>query len=69
KDFIGDFREQGIRDIGLMARKQAVSGACVEFMVLGGLAQGQPFTEMDVIIDLAKNRQKEIGRFTCTGEV
>jgi GGDEF domain-containing protein len=68
KDFIGDFREQGIRDIGGMARKQAVSGLCVEFMVLGGLAQGQPFTEMDAIIDLAKNRQKEIGRFTCTGE-
>jgi phospholipid/cholesterol/gamma-HCH transport system ATP-binding protein len=68
ENFIGDFREQGIRDIGVMARKQAVPGLCVEFMVLGGLAQGQPFTEMDAVIDLAKNRQKEIGRFTCTGE-
>ncbi len=69
KNFIGDFREQGIRDIAVVARKQAVSEQCVEFMVLGGLARGQPFTEMDAVIDLAKNRQKEIGRFSCTGEV
>jgi hypothetical protein len=51
-----------------MARKQAVPGLCVEFTVLGELAQGQPFTEMDATIDLAKNRLKEIGRFTCAGE-
>jgi phospholipid/cholesterol/gamma-HCH transport system ATP-binding protein len=68
KDFISDLREQGIRDIGFGARKQAVSGQCVEFTVLGGLARGQPFTEMDAAIDLAKSRQREIGRFSCTGE-
>ncbi len=68
KDFIGDFREHGIRDIGVGARKLADSGQCVEFTVLGGLARGQPFTEMDAVIDLANNRRKEIGRFRCTGE-
>jgi hypothetical protein len=68
KDFIGDFRERGIRDIAAGARRQAVSGQCVEFTILGGLAQGQPFTEMDAAIGLAKSRKKEIGRFSCTGE-
>jgi phospholipid/cholesterol/gamma-HCH transport system ATP-binding protein len=68
KDFIEDFQEQGIRDIGAGARRQAVSGQCVEFTVLGGLAQGQPIAEMDAVIELAKTRQREIGRFRCTGE-
>ncbi len=68
KDFIEDFQEQGIRDIGAGARRQTVSGQCVEFTVRGGLAQGQPIAEMDAVIELAKNRQREIGRFRCTGE-
>jgi phospholipid/cholesterol/gamma-HCH transport system ATP-binding protein len=68
KNFIGDFRERGIRDIAAEARKQAISGQCVEFTILGGLAQGQPFTEMDAALGLAESRKREIGRFSCTGE-
>jgi phospholipid/cholesterol/gamma-HCH transport system ATP-binding protein len=68
RGFIEDFQEQGIREIGTGAGRQAVSGQCVEFSVLGGLAQGQPLAEMDDVIDLAKNRQREIGRFRCPGE-
>jgi len=68
KDFIKDFQEQGIRDIGAEAGNQTVSGQYVEFAILGGLAQGQPIAEIDAVIELAKNQQKEIGRFRCTGE-
>jgi phospholipid/cholesterol/gamma-HCH transport system ATP-binding protein len=68
KGFVEDFQEQGIREIGTGARRQAVSGQCVEFSVLGGLARGQPLAEMDAVIDSAKNRQREIGRFRCPGE-
>jgi len=68
KGFVEDFREQGIREIGTGARRQAVSGQCVEFSVMGGLAQGEPLAEMDAVIDSAKNQQREIGRFKCPGE-
>ena len=68
KGFIEDFREQGIREIGAGARTQAASGQCVEFSVLGGVAQGQPLAEMDAVIESAKDQQREIGRFRCPGE-
>jgi phospholipid/cholesterol/gamma-HCH transport system ATP-binding protein len=67
-NFVEDFREQGIRCIWAGASKQAVSRQCVEFTVLCGLAQGQPIAEIDAVIDSAKNREREIGRFRCTGE-
>ena len=67
-DFIKDFQEKGIRDIWAGARRQMDIGQCVEFTVLGGLARGQPLAEMEAVIDLAKNQQKEIGRFRCAGE-
>jgi len=66
KNLVGDFREQGVRSIWVGASKRTVSEQCVEFTVLGGLAQGQPFAEMDDVIELAKKQQKEIGRFMCT---
>jgi phospholipid/cholesterol/gamma-HCH transport system ATP-binding protein len=68
KDFIDDFREQGIRGIWAGARKQAASEVCVEFAILAGIAQGQPIVEIDSVIELAKNQQKEIGRFRCGEE-
>ena len=68
KNFIKDFEEQGIRDIWAGARKQIVSGQCVEFTVLGGLARGQPLAEMDAVMEVAKHQQKEIGRFRCGEE-
>ncbi len=68
KNLVEDFREQGIRSIWDGASKRRVSESCVEFTVLGGLAQGQPLAEMDEVIDRATNQQKEIGRFRCAGE-
>jgi phospholipid/cholesterol/gamma-HCH transport system ATP-binding protein len=67
-DFIKDFREQGIREIWVEARKQAVSLECVEFTILAGLAEGQPTVEIDSVIESAKNQQIEIGRFRCAEE-
>jgi phospholipid/cholesterol/gamma-HCH transport system ATP-binding protein len=65
RDFIQDFQEQGVGCIWAGARKQAVSGQCIEFAVLAGFAQGQPFADMDAIIESAAKHQKEIGRFRC----
>ena len=65
KNLIQDFREQGIRSIWAAASKQTGSGLCFEFGILSGLAQGQPFAEMEDVINLAKKQQKEIGRFRC----
>jgi phospholipid/cholesterol/gamma-HCH transport system ATP-binding protein len=68
KDFIEDFQVNGIRDIGAGARKQASSGECVEFTIRAGLAQGQPFEEIETTIESAENQQREIGRLRCTAE-
>jgi phospholipid/cholesterol/gamma-HCH transport system ATP-binding protein len=68
KNLVEDFREQGIRSIWAGASKRKVSGPCVEFTVLAGLAQGQPLAEMEEVIERARNQQKEIGRFRCAGE-
>jgi phospholipid/cholesterol/gamma-HCH transport system ATP-binding protein len=67
QDFIGDFRERGIRDIWAVARKRAAKESCVEFTILAGIAQGQPIAEIDPIIRSAENQQKEIARFQCDG--
>ena len=68
KDFIEDFQEHGIRDIWAGARKRASSGECVEFTILAGIAQGQPFEEIETTIESAENQQREIGRLRCTAE-
>jgi phospholipid/cholesterol/gamma-HCH transport system ATP-binding protein len=65
KDFIGDFQEQGIRGIWAGVRKQAASEVCVEFVILAGIAQGQPIEEIDSVMDSAKHQQKEIARIRC----
>ncbi len=65
KDFIKDFEEQGIREIWTGARMETASEQCVEFTVLGGIARGQPIAEIDAVIELAKNQQKEIARLRC----
>jgi len=67
-DFIKDFREHGIREIWAEASKQAVSMECVEFTILAGLAEGQPISEIDSVIESAKNQQIEIGQFRCAAE-
>jgi phospholipid/cholesterol/gamma-HCH transport system ATP-binding protein len=65
KNFIEDFREQGIRCIWEGASKHSVPKQPVEFTVLAGLAQGQPLAEMYDVIRSARTRQEEIGRFRC----
>ena len=65
KQFTRDFQEKGVRDIGAGARKQTIPGQCVEFNILAGFARGQPSAEMGSVVALAKNQQREIGRFTC----
>ena len=65
EDFVDDFQGRGIRDIWAGARKQAASGVCVEFMILAGIAQGQPIVEIDSVVDSAKHQQKEIARLRC----
>jgi phospholipid/cholesterol/gamma-HCH transport system ATP-binding protein len=69
KDFAKDFQERGILDISAAARKQTRSAGCVEFTVLAGIAQGQPVSDIDSVIDAAKAQQKEIARLQCGEEV
>ena len=63
--FTKDFQQQGFRDIQTAVSQRAVSVECVEFVILVGLAQGQPGVELESIITLAKNHYKEIARFSC----
>jgi phospholipid/cholesterol/gamma-HCH transport system ATP-binding protein len=67
KNFVEDFREQGIRNIWAGVRKKTNSEECVEFALLAGIAQGQPIVEIDSVIDSAKQQQKEIARFRYDG--
>jgi phospholipid/cholesterol/gamma-HCH transport system ATP-binding protein len=68
ENFIQDFQKRGIRAVGAGVRRRSVSGQCVEFSVLGGMAQGQPIAEMDAVIASARDHQREIGRFSCSEE-
>jgi phospholipid/cholesterol/gamma-HCH transport system ATP-binding protein len=60
EDFTRDFQDHGIQDIWNGASKQTDSEQCVDFTVLGGLAQGWPNTEIGAVIDLARSQQKEV---------
>ena len=64
-DFVDDFQGRGIRDVWAGTREQATSEVCVEFILLAGIAQGQPIVEIDSVIDSAKHQQKEIARLRC----
>jgi phospholipid/cholesterol/gamma-HCH transport system ATP-binding protein len=68
QDFISDFQAHGIKAIWAQASKRLASGACVEFSILAGLAQGQPNADIDAIIASAEIQQKEIGRMRCPAE-
>jgi phospholipid/cholesterol/gamma-HCH transport system ATP-binding protein len=65
KDFIDDIQEQGIRGIWAGVRKPAATEVYVEFVILAGIAQGQPSEEIDSVMDSAKHQQKEIARIRC----
>jgi len=65
KDFILDFQTQGIQDVWDNARGHSAAGECIEFIILAGIAQGQPIAEINAVIDSAKSEQKEIARLRC----
>ncbi|MCX5835188.1 MAG: ATP-binding cassette domain-containing protein [Deltaproteobacteria bacterium] len=65
KDLIEDFKGQGIQDISARALRRAASGGCVEFTIRVGLAQGQPISGIDAIVESAKKQQKEVARLRC----
>jgi|GEM_PF-18507 phospholipid/cholesterol/gamma-HCH transport system ATP-binding protein len=70
EDLIRDFQENGIRQIQAGAYKSATSVEGVEFVIRAGLAQGlhgQSTVELESIIALAKQDQKEIARLRCIG--
>ena len=67
-NFVDDFQTHGTHEIWSVAQKHMKAGKSVEFTVLAGLAQGQPATEIDSVIALAKSQQKEIGRLHCAAE-
>lgn len=41
------------------------SGGAVDIPILAGLAEGQPDSEIDLLVDAARSQQKEIGRLHC----
>jgi phospholipid/cholesterol/gamma-HCH transport system ATP-binding protein len=65
KDFVEDFRGQGVQDISARAFRRAASGECVEFTIRVGLAQGQPTAGIDSVVESAKAQQKEVARLRC----
>jgi phospholipid/cholesterol/gamma-HCH transport system ATP-binding protein len=65
KEFIADFQETGISDIWAAAQKKTQLEKCVDFAILVGIAEGQPISEIDAVMEAAKSQQKEIGRMQC----
>ena len=68
RDFVEDFEKQGVGDIRAEATVEATPKSPVEFGIRCGFVQGRPDVEMETLIESARNRQLEIGRFKCTGE-
>ncbi len=69
KDFIADLQDQGIRKIMDGAHNHLNAGECVDLIVRAGLAEGRPIEELEAVIELARMKQKEIGRLRCAAEV
>jgi len=67
-DFVKDFQAHGTHEIWSVAQKHLTAGKSFELTILAGIAQGQPATEIDSVIALAKSQQKEIGRLHCAAE-
>lgn len=71
-DFVKDFKGQGINDVlnwTGVHRLVAMSGP-VTFTILAGVAEGQPVSKLETVIDSAKANQEEIGTATmCRGGV
>jgi len=67
-EFVDDFHEKGINDIWTQAMERAPSDQCVDFAIRAGIAEGQPFADIDSIVGSAKSKQKEIGRLRCAAK-
>lgn len=71
-DFVKDFKGQGINDVlnwTGVHRLVAMSGP-VTFTILAGVAEGQPVSKLETVIDSAKANQEEIWTATmCRGGV
>jgi len=65
KDFAHDFQERGLQDGFEGQERRKVSGGCIELVIRAGIAQGQPFAEIEAVIDEATSNQKEIARLRC----
>lgn len=68
KDFIDDFQTGGINHIWREAQNRAAPDGCVDFSIQAGIAEGQPFADIESVIDKAKSQQKEIGRLRCAAK-
>ncbi|MFA6411240.1 MAG: ATP-binding cassette domain-containing protein [Syntrophales bacterium] len=64
-DFAHDFQERGLQDNYEGQERRKASGSCIELVIRAGIAQGQPFAEIEAVIDEAKSNQKEIARLRC----
>ncbi len=65
ENFIEDFRRQVIPALEAGACKFAL-GDSVELTIMAGVAEGQSTIDVDSLLNLARSKQKEIGRFQCT---
>jgi phospholipid/cholesterol/gamma-HCH transport system ATP-binding protein len=66
-----DFQEHGIRQIQAGACKRPAAMGTIEFAIRAGVAQGsqgQSTVELESIIALAKQNQKEIARLRCDAQ-
>ena len=66
-EYIRDLQaqEQAILEIWAAAQKQSASDACVELILLAGLAQGHPDEGIDAVIERARREQNVVSRIRC----
>ena len=66
-EYIRDLQaqEQAILEIWAAAQKQSPSDACVELILLAGLAQGHPDEDIDAVIERARREQNVVSRIRC----
>jgi phospholipid/cholesterol/gamma-HCH transport system ATP-binding protein len=67
-DFKRDFQEQGMNDLEKVISKQEEGGACFEFTISAGLAQGKPQVEIESVMEFARFNLAPIATFQCGGD-
>jgi len=66
ENFVRDFRENGLVNIEMAAKKENPSIDCFEFSIYAGLARGHPDIELDSIMEFAEFKQEPIAQFSCS---